>query len=70
MVLTFLVEKGILITDQPSAPRQERTPFKFDGSGRLCLENEGHPVYYVRSPESESVAATVEGKDAVDPHLH
>lgn len=37
MRLTYRVEGGELITDQPSAPREERTAFSIDGKGNLTV---------------------------------
>jgi hypothetical protein len=41
MKLTYSVEGGALITDQPSAPREERTRFLFEQDGTLVLEYQG-----------------------------
>jgi hypothetical protein len=38
MRMTYRVEGDILITDQPSHPREERTRFGWDESGALILE--------------------------------
>lgn len=35
--LTYWVENNILITDQPSHPHEERTPFVFTEDGKLVL---------------------------------
>lgn len=46
--LTYRVEDNILITDQPSHPREERTPFMFAEDGRLVLVYGGQRYLYVR----------------------
>jgi hypothetical protein len=50
MFLRYRVEGDELITDQPSAPREERTRFRFTSDGRLVLEYEGLSAHYVRRP--------------------
>jgi hypothetical protein len=35
--LTYRVSNGVLITDQPSHPREEKTPFSFTPDGKLAL---------------------------------
>jgi len=40
-----------LVTDQPSAPREERTGFRFTTDGRLLLEHNGYGAVYVRSDD-------------------
>lgn len=35
--LTYRIENNTLITDQPSHPREERTPFMFTEDGKLVL---------------------------------
>jgi hypothetical protein len=50
MRLTYRVDGNILVTDQPSSPREERTEFSFTPDGRLAVENAAPapPTYYVR----------------------
>ena len=36
--LTYRVEDDVLITDQPLAPKQERTKFNIDLNGKLSLQ--------------------------------
>jgi hypothetical protein len=48
MKLTYRIESGILVTDQPSAPREERTRFAFDDDGALVLESKGEKSKYRR----------------------
>ena len=49
MFLSYQVEKGMLITTQPSAPREERTAYSIDREGKLTLLFEGRRAVYVRS---------------------
>lgn len=47
--LTYRIENNILITDQPSAPREERTRFRITDDGKLELEcADGRKARYVR----------------------
>jgi hypothetical protein len=39
---------GVLVTDQPSAPGEQRTRYEFDASGRLMLDFAGTKSWYVR----------------------
>ena len=50
MHLRYRVERTTLITDQPSAPHEERTEFLFTPDGRLAVRNASlaPPTYYVR----------------------
>lgn len=41
MLLTYRVEGDVLVTDQPSHPRVERTRFVFAPDGSLVLEKAG-----------------------------
>jgi hypothetical protein len=47
MFLTYRVEGGVLITDQPSAPREERTPFTLTAEGKLTVTYGGLSARYV-----------------------
>lgn len=49
MDLTYRVEDGMLITNQPSEPREERTPFALTPEGRLVLTYGDVRSYYVRN---------------------
>lgn len=53
MLLTYRVEGDVLVTDQPSDPREERTKFKFTASGNLVLLREQRPATYVRIADEE-----------------
>ena len=48
MLLTYRVEGDVLITDQPSSPKEERTRFEITPSGKLVLLYEHRPSVYVR----------------------
>ena len=54
MHLVYSVEGGCLVTDQPSHPRVQRTPFFFTPDGRLALENPppSPPTFHVRLHDS------------------
>src|SRR5947207_14304262 len=54
MLLTYRVEGDVLITDQPSDPRQERTRFEIRPDGKLVLLYAHRPSTYVRVDESSS----------------
>jgi hypothetical protein len=46
--LRYRVEGSTIITDQPSAPRIERTPFSLSGDGVLTLAFGGVPYRFRR----------------------
>lgn len=48
MFLCFRVEGGHLVTDQPSAPREERTAYSIGPNGKLTLWFGGQRSVYVR----------------------
>ena len=48
MQLRYRVDGSELVTDQPSAPSEERTRFGFTEEGKLALEYDGFMAYYVR----------------------
>ena len=53
ILLTFEVDGDELVTDQHSAPRIERTHFRFIQDGLLVLERDGESSRYVRTyPEN------------------
>jgi hypothetical protein len=54
MLLTYRVEGEVLITDQPSDPKEERTKFKIRSDGTLVLLYEHRPSTYVRADESSA----------------
>jgi hypothetical protein len=55
IILKYRIENDWLITDQLSAPREERTPFKFTEDGKLVLQYGQLHSHYVRDdPEQVS----------------
>jgi hypothetical protein len=47
--LVYRVEAdGVLVTDQPSAPSEQRTQYELDAKGRLVLDWRGKKSRYVR----------------------
>lgn len=46
--LSYLVEDDVLVTNQPSWPRQERTQFRFGPDGSLLLNRGGRLIRYIR----------------------
>ena len=54
MLLTYRVEGEVLITDQPSDPKEERTRFKIRSDGKLVLLYEHRPSTYVRAEEGSA----------------
>jgi hypothetical protein len=51
MLLTFRVEGNVLITDQPSSPKVDRSDFMFCDDGRLVLVHDGVSSFYRRCGE-------------------
>jgi hypothetical protein len=49
MLLTYSVDQGYLVTDQPSSPREERTAYSLREDGRLELNFGGKTSLYIRS---------------------
>ena len=47
-ILRFRVDGDVLITDQPSEPREERTRFGLTEDGRLFLDDGHGRAHYVR----------------------
>lgn len=47
ILLTYRIEGDILITDQPSNPREERTQFPITPEGKLVLKYESNTVQYI-----------------------
>jgi hypothetical protein len=48
MRLVYKIDGDELVTDQPSAPEEHRTKFRFDERGRLILEDGGERSRFVR----------------------
>jgi hypothetical protein len=51
MKLTYQVEGEMLVTDQPSSPRKEKTRFALEEDGRLMLEFGGQRSWFRRGPK-------------------
>ena len=47
--LTWRIEGDVLVTDQPSAPKQERTRFNIDPDGKLSLLYADRRSVFVRN---------------------
>ncbi len=45
-LLTYKVAGDVLVTNQPSAPREERTKFAFESDGKLRLETNGSRTWF------------------------
>ncbi len=56
MILKYRLEDGVLITDQPSAPREERTPFVLTPDGKLVLSYSQVQSHYVRDDKGKRAA--------------
>lgn len=48
ILLTWRIEGDQIVTDQPSAPAEERTHFRFTTPDRLVLDREDEQYVYVR----------------------
>ena len=46
MNMVYRVENGVLITDQPSHPSEERTKYSFDDDGLLVLDYDGQKTWF------------------------
>jgi hypothetical protein len=53
MLLTYRVQDDILFTNQPSAPREEKTIFFITPEGKLTLIYGNDPCRFVKAPVSE-----------------
>lgn len=53
IILTYRVEDGFLITNQPSEPREERTSFTLTSDGKLVLDYGGSKSLYVRETQAK-----------------
>lgn len=49
ILLTYRLEEGVLITDQPSHPQEEKTPCQIGSDGKLRLTTDGHTATYIRA---------------------
>ena len=50
MKMTYRTEAGIIISDQPSSPREERTAYRIEPDGGLVLVHEDQQSRFVRLP--------------------
>jgi hypothetical protein len=48
MLLTYDIQGDTMVTDQPSSPRKESTPFRVTSDGKLVLIFDGYQSFYVR----------------------
>jgi hypothetical protein len=55
MLLTYRIDGDVLVTDQPSDPKEERTRFKITSAGKLILEQEHRPATYVRVADAPAL---------------
>lgn len=53
MKLRYTVEGSTILTDQPSAPRIERTAYALSEDGKLTLAFGGVPYRFVRALQSD-----------------
>ena len=53
-LLTFKVRGDTIITNQPSAPSEERTKFAFESDGTLRLESNGSRTWFAPMPSRAS----------------
>ena len=51
--LTYRVDGADLVTDQPSAPREQRSPLVFGADGRLYSHDLGAPAVFVRETAAD-----------------
>jgi hypothetical protein len=48
MKMVYRVDGGVLITDQPSSPQEERTNYSFEAEGLLVLDYGGQRSWFRR----------------------
>jgi len=51
MKMVYRVEGDVIVTDQPSSPREERTRFALQPDGTLILELGGERTRFRRAPK-------------------
>jgi len=49
MLLSCRVEDGVLVSNQASAPREERTPYSIDSAGKLTVSFQGRRAVLIRA---------------------
>lgn len=55
MLMTYRIDRDVLVTDQPSNRKEERTRFRITSEGKLFLEHEHRPSTYIRVVDSPSL---------------
>ena len=48
MLLTYAIKGDTIVTDQPSSPGKESTPFRMTPEGKLVLIYEGYQSFYIK----------------------
>jgi hypothetical protein len=48
MLLAYEIRSDTIVTDQPSSPGKESTPFRLTPDGKLVLIYEGYQSFYAR----------------------
>jgi hypothetical protein len=56
MRLVYAVDGDMIVTDQPSSPRKERTRFALEADGTLMLDLGGQRSWYKRGPKVAPMA--------------
>ena len=51
MCLTYRIEGDTIVSDQPSAPREDRTRFSIEPDGTLILNRQGQRSWFRRGPK-------------------
>jgi hypothetical protein len=59
MLLAYRIDGDVLITDQPSDPKEERTRFKITPVRKLVLEHEHWPATYVRVADAPALPLSI-----------
>ncbi|KLT63897.1 hypothetical protein AB669_19395 [Pedobacter sp. BMA] len=49
MNLVYKIEDDIIISDQPSHPKEEKSKFKVENHNRLIMEFEGAKTMFIRA---------------------
>jgi hypothetical protein len=49
MLLRYRTDRGVIISDQPSQPREEQTRYRFTADERLIMTYEGEESIYSRA---------------------
>lgn len=62
ILMRYEVDGDTIVTDQPSAPRVERTSFSLSDDGKLVLAFGGEPFTFRRASEGDGDQASAESK--------